>query len=210
MSLSAAPRLPETPSSLRMDEFEQMLNDHSGEIIEISTSRPDAEMPEWRRDIPEVIPVMPLRGVVLFPGTVAPLTVERDASRQLLDELLPTGRLLGLVTQKDADRDEPGPRDVYSVGVLGNVLRMMRQDNDQTLVLIQVVERIRLKSFESTKPYLKARFEILENRFPEEGDVWEATLRNLRESAEQFIETNPNIPDEAQQAPAGYSRAKHS
>jgi len=183
-----------------MEDFERLLNESSGEIIEISTSRPDAKMPEWRADLPDVIPVMPLRGVVLFPGTVAPLTVERSASRQLLEELLPKGRLLGLATQKDADLDVPGPDDLYEIGVLGNILRMVRQSDEQTLVLIQIVERIHLREYVEKKPYLKARFEILENRFPEAGDVWEATLRNLRESAQTFIRLNPNIPDEAQQA----------
>lgn len=183
-----------------MEDFEQMLNESSGEIIEISSGSPDSEMPEWRSDLPETLPIMPLRGVVLFPGTVAPLTVERPASRQLLDELLPTGRLLGLVTQKDAELDEPGAKDVYEIGVLGNVLRMVRQNDDQTLVLIQIVERIRMNEYVVEKPYLKAKFEILENLFPKDGDMWEATLRNLRESAEEFIELNPNIPDEARQA----------
>ena len=180
-----------------MEDFEQMLNESSGEIIEISTSLPDAEMPEWRSDLPSVLPVMPLRGVVLFPGTVAPLTVERTPSQQLLEELLPNGRLLGLVTQKDIGIDVPTPSDVYRVGALGNVLRMVRQDNGQTLVLVQIVERIKLTKFLSKKPYLKARFKILENVFPKQNDMWEATLRNLRESAEKFIETNPAIPDEA-------------
>lgn len=183
-----------------MEDFEQMLNESSGEIIEISTSLPDTEMPEWRSDLPGVLPLMPLRGVVLFPGTVAPLTIERTPSKQLLEELLPTGRLLGLVTQKDSDLDDPGPSDVYRIGALGNVLRMVRQDDDQTLVLVQIVERIKLTKFLSKKPYLKARFEILENIFPKQNPIWEATLRNLRESAEKFIETNPAIPDEATNA----------
>jgi ATP-dependent Lon protease len=183
-----------------MEDFERLLNDSSGEIIEISTSKPNAKLPEWRSDLPEVIPVMPLRGVVLFPGTVAPLTVERAASRRLLDELLPKGRLLGLSTQKDADLDVPGTGDVHEIGVLGNVLRMVRQNDEKTLVLIQIVERIRLTEFVESTPYLKARFQILENKFPKAGDRWEAMLRNLRESAQNFINLNPNIPDEAHQA----------
>ncbi len=186
-----------------MEDFEQMLQESSGEIIEISTSQPDAEMPEWRSDLPDVIPVMPLRGVVLFPGTVAPLTVERAASQKLLEELLPTGRLLALTTQKDAEMDVPKRDDVYPVGVLGNVLRMVRQSDNQTLVLIQIVERIKLGPFVQDSPYLKAKFKILENRFPKAGDVWEATLRNLRETAQSFIALNPNIPDEANEALQG-------
>lgn len=183
-----------------MEDFEQMLQESSGEIIEISTSQPNAELPEWRSDLPDVIPVMPLRGVVLFPGTVAPLTVERPASKKLLEELLPTGRLLALTTQKDAELDVPKKDDVYPIGVLGNVLRMVRQNDNQTLVLIQIVERIKLGPFVQDKPYLKAKFKILENRFPKAGDVWEATQRNLRETAQSFIELNPSIPDEANEA----------
>jgi len=183
-----------------MDEFEQLLSDSEGEIIELSSSKPGAERPEWRDELPDSIPVMPLRGVVLFPGTVAPLNVERSQSLQLLDDLLPTGRLLALVTQRDGSLDVPGPSDVYEVGVLGNVLRMMRQESDQTMVLIQIVERVRFTRFLADDPYLLAEYKILDNRFPRKGNRWEAALRNLRESATSFIQTNPNIPDEANQA----------
>src|SRR5690606_16791530 len=136
-----------SPFRVRMEDIEQLLHDSSGEFIEISTSRPNAELPEWRRDVPEIVPVMPLRGVVLFPGTVAPLTVERAASLQLLEELLPTGRLLGLSTQRDADLDEPGADEVHAIGVLGNVLRMIRQGDTETLLLIQIVERLHFTEF---------------------------------------------------------------
>ena len=71
---------------------------------------------------------------------------------------------------------------------------MVRQSDDQTLVLIQIVERIKLGPFVQSSPYLKAKFKILENRFPKDGDVWEAKLRNLRETAQSFITLNPNIP----------------
>jgi len=184
-----------------MEDIEQLLSESSDGIIEISGGKTDSEIPEWCKDLPSVIPVMPLRGVVLFPGTVAPLAIERPASQQLLEELLPTGRLMGLVTQKDEDQDVPGPEDVYPVGALGNILRMIRQDNDQTMVLIQIVERIRFTEFVASTPYLKARFTILENKFPPETDeLWIAALRNLQESSSRFIDLNPNIPDEATRA----------
>ncbi len=183
-----------------MDEIEQLLAESSDDIIEISGSAPNAERPDWRKDLPEQIPVMPLRGIVLFPGTVAPLTVERPASQKLLEELLPTGRLLGLSTQYDDEVDEPVEKDIYRVGVLGNVLRMMRQDPKHLLVLIQIVERIELVGYTQQSPYLKAKFRILENVFPEESDAWTAKIANLRESAQEFIEVTPHIPEEAKQA----------
>lgn len=185
---------------MSMDDIEQLLQESSDEIIEISTGRPDDDLPEWREDLPDVIPVMPLRGVVLFPGTVAPLTVERKASQQLLEELLPTGRLLGLVTQKNSEEETPQPDGVYKVGVLGNVLRMMRQDSDTVLVLIQIVERAKFTEFTEVEPYMRAKFEILENQMPKDDKVWEASMRNFKESATSLILANPNIPDEATQA----------
>ncbi len=161
----------------------------------------DDEVPRWRRDLPDLLPVMPLRGVVVFPGTVAPFTVERKPSQQLLEDLLPKGRLLGLATQRDPELDAPGPNDLYPVGVLGIVLRMMRQDANNVIVLIQIVERIRYTDFAETTPYLKARFEILENQLPDpDSRKAEARFRNLKETAIRLVTTNPNIPDEAAQA----------
>ena len=87
------------------------------------------------------------------------------------------------------------------LGVLGIVLRMMRQDADNLIVLVQIVERIRFTHFEQTDPYLTARFEIVENDLPNpklKKSV--ARFRNLKESAVRLVTTNPNIPDEAAQA----------
>ncbi len=183
-----------------MQDIERLLSDSAGNIIDITGANRDSGIPEWRKDLPTEIPIMPLRGVVLFPGTVAPLTVERPHSQRLLEELLPTGRILGLCTQYDDSIDVPGPNDVYKVGVLGNVLRMMRQDREHLLVLIQIVERIQITKFIQETPYLRAEFQILENVYPEKTDSWTAKIANLKESANEFIEVTPHIPDEANHA----------
>ncbi|MBL9153679.1 MAG: endopeptidase La [Verrucomicrobiales bacterium] len=184
-----------------MEEFEFLTEDNdSGSGIKLVTPG-DGDVPKWRRELPDLLPVMPLRGVVVFPGTVAPFTIERKASQQLLEELLPHSRLLGLATQKDAELDTPGPDDIYSVGSLGIVLRMLRQDANTLVVLVQIVERIRYSDFGQTEPYLKAHFEILENTLPDpEAEESIARFRNLKETAIRLITTNPNIPDEAAQA----------
>ena len=169
--------------------------------IKIVTAENPSDDPEWKKDLPDLLPVMPLRGVVVFPGTVAPFTIERKSSQLLLEELLPKGRLLSLVTQRDADLDAPGPDDVYDVGVLANVLRMLRQDEDTVIVLVQILERLRLMDFGQVKPYLKARYEILESQLPDtDNREWIAKFKNLKESAIRLVTTNPNIPDEAAQA----------
>ncbi|MCB1235397.1 MAG: LON peptidase substrate-binding domain-containing protein, partial [Verrucomicrobiae bacterium] len=185
-----------------MDSFDFLDdNDPASPAIQIVRDAGNGGEEAWRSQLPKLLPVMPLRGVVVFPGTVAPFTVERAASRQLLEELLPKGRLLGLVTQRDADEDEPGPDGVHPVGVLGNVLRMMRQGSETLIVLIQILERVRFTDFPETHPYLRAAFEILENRLPDPADEeWVAKFNNLKESAIRLVTTNPNIPDEAAQA----------
>lgn len=184
-----------------MDQFE-FLDANSDTVAGIKlVTAGDDDVPEWRKNLPDLLPVMPLRGVVVFPGTVAPFNVERKPSQQLLEELLPRGRMLGLATQKDSEVDTPGPEDLYDVGALGIVLRMMRQDENNVIVLIQIVERIRFTDYGQTDPFLKARFEILENQLPEEeGEEFEARFLNLKETAIRLVTTNPNIPDEAAQA----------
>ncbi|MCB1079649.1 MAG: LON peptidase substrate-binding domain-containing protein, partial [Verrucomicrobiae bacterium] len=184
-----------------MEEYD-FLDDNGDDSAPIKlVTADDGEVPKWRRDLPELLPVMPLRGVVVFPGTVAPFTIERKSSQQLLEELLPHGKLLGLATQKDAELDTPGPDDIYSVGSLGIVLRMLRQDADTLVVLVQIVERIRFIDFGQVTPYLKAHFEILENNLPDpEEEESIARFQNLKETAIRLVTTNPNIPDEAAQA----------
>lgn len=171
-----------------------------GEEVAAASAVPQVEVPEWRQNLPETLAVLPLRGVVLFPGTVAPLTVERDPSRRLLEDSLSVSRTIGIVTQRDEEKDLPLPEDIYAVGVIASVLRMVRQEADSVIALVQVHARVRFTQFTQVKPFLKASFEVLENVYPEmEGEVWTALLRNLRESAINLVRTNPNIPDEASQ-----------
>ena len=158
------------------------------------------------QELPELLPILPLRAHVLFPGTMAPLNIERKASRKLLDDQLPQSRLVGLVTQRNQDVDEPKPDQLYGIGVLGNVLRMIQNSDDSVLILVQVMQRIRLTDFAENKdkPYLRARFEVLESTAPDDNDeTWVATVRNLRESAHALVDLSPNIPDEAKQALTG-------
>lgn len=183
---------------------EMLLDERASEegesgILDSSTT---GEMPKWRKDLPDTLPVMPLRGVVVFPGTVAPLTIEREASQRLLDENLPKSKLLGLVTQRDADIEIPFPDDLYDVGVLGNVLRMIRQDEKTVVVLVQIIERIRYKEFTQVTPYLRAKFEILDNEVPtnEKANRWVASVNHLKETAAKLVAANPNLPDEAANA----------
>ncbi len=159
------------------------------------------DMDRPQADMPESIPVLPLRNTIVFPGTMSPITIGRAESLQMLEESLPQSKLLGLVLQKNAEQEKPGPNDLHKVGVLAKVLKMIRQDENDAIILVQAQKRVRFLGFTQTDPYLRARVEVVEDKAPEETDeLWEAAVRNLRDAAVQLITFNPEIPDEARVA----------
>ncbi len=163
-------------------------------VIGITRREEDVQQPK----IPDVLPILPLRNLVVFPGTVIPLTVGRASSRKLLEESLPQNKIVGIVTQRSADKDEPEPDDLYQVGVAALVLKLLRQGDDKVVIVIQALRRIRIRKFVLTHPFLRAEVEVLPLSVPPKDDKrWEATVRNLRESATRLMDLTPDVPEEA-------------
>ena len=94
--------------------------------------------------IPEELSILPVRGFVVFPGTVIPLNVQRAASLKLLDDTLPRTKVIGLLTQRDETKDDPSPQDLYSIGTAALVLKLVRQSEDNVLVIVQGLRRFSL------------------------------------------------------------------
>lgn len=144
----------------------------------------------------EVLPILPLRDTVLFPGTIMPLSIGRASSLQLLEESLPQSKLLGLVLQKDKQSENPSLEQLHEYGVIGRVIRMIRQDKG-VVVLVHGEQRMRIKSVVQTEPFMKAEVETLQSQLPpKDDDLAEAALRNLRESAEKLLNLLPDVSDE--------------
>ncbi len=95
--------------------------------------------------IPEELSILPVRGFVVFPGTVIPLNVQRAASLKLLDDTLPRTKVIGLLTQRDETKEDPSPQDLYSVGTAALVLKLVRQSEDNVLVIVQGLRRFSLR-----------------------------------------------------------------
>ena len=151
--------------------------------------------------IPSVLPILPLRNLVLFPGNVAPLNIGRPESVRLLEESLPASRIVGLVAQRDPDNDRPGPEGIYQVGTAALVLKLVRQSRDIVVLVAHGLDRIRLRRFTQMEPYMKAEVEVLESLPAPAGDQEaEAEFRNLRDSASELVELSPDTPDEMQVA----------
>src|SRR5204862_3019323 len=91
--------------------------------------------------IPEELSILPVRGFVVFPGTIVPLNIQRADSLKLLDETLPRTKVIGLLTQRDETKEEPEPQDLYSVGTAALGLRFLRQSDDNVLVIVQGIRR---------------------------------------------------------------------
>jgi ATP-dependent Lon protease len=166
----------------------------SPSVIGITRRDDDPQQPK----IPETLPILPLRNMVVFPGTVIPLTVGRANSRKLLEDSLPQSKIIGIVTQRHPDKDDPGPDDLYRVGVAALVLKLLRQGDDKVVIVIQALRRIALRKIVSRQPFLRAEVEVLASSTPPKDDkTWEATVRNLRDTALRLMQLTPDVPEEA-------------
>jgi ATP-dependent Lon protease len=146
--------------------------------------------------VPETLSILPVRGFVVFPGTIVPLNVRRAASVRLLDETLPETKIIGLLTQRDETIEDPAPQDLYHVGTAALVLKMIRQADDHVLVIAQGLRRFALRKIVSTTPFLRAEIDLLSSIAPPETKEWEATSRNLRDSAAKLFELTPDTPEQ--------------
>src|SRR5216110_2265664 len=147
--------------------------------------------------IPEELSILPVRGFVVFPGTVTPLNVQRAASLKLLDDTLPRTKVIGLLTQRDEAKEDPAPQDLYTVGTAALVLKLLRQTEDNVLVIVQGLRRFNLRRIVATSPFLRPEIDLSESILPPASKEWEATFRNLRDSAARLFELSPETQEQA-------------
>jgi len=148
--------------------------------------------------IPDTLPILPIRNLVLFPGTVFPLTIGREGSRKLLEESLPQSKIIGIFTQKNPEHDNPSPEELQRVGVAASVLKLIRQSDESVVIIINGLERIAIRKVLLSHPFIRAEVEVLRSTPPPDNDPqWQATVQQLRESALQLIELTPDVPEQA-------------
>jgi ATP-dependent Lon protease len=159
----------------------------------IAAGTGESQMPH----IPEELSILPVRGLVVFPGTIIPLNVQRAASLKLLDDTLPRTKVIGLLTQRDETKEDPTPQDLYTVGTAALVLKLIRQAEDNVLVIVQGIRRFSLRKIVAASPFLRAEVDLPQSILPPESKEWEATFRNLRDSAARLFELSPDAPEQA-------------
>jgi len=170
--------------------------DEDSELIPLMTAEDEEEIN--KEEIPETLAILPLRNTVLFPGVVIPITAGRDQSIQLIKDVNKGDKILGVVSQTDSSIETPLEKDIHKVGVVAQILRVLKMPDGNTTVIIQGKKRFRLKEVVQEKPYLKATTEeFLEDRFIEDTDEFKEIISSVTESALEVIKENPNLPSEA-------------
>jgi ATP-dependent Lon protease len=146
--------------------------------------------------LPEVLGILPIRNTVAFPGTVMPLGIGRDKSKKLIEDIVATRSVLGLLTQRNADTEDPAPKHLYAVGTVASVLKVVRTPGGGMQVIVHGIMRFRVKRIISTSPYVKAEVEYLQVHVKNTKKL-AAMVVNLRNTANRVIQLSPNVPEEA-------------
>ena len=127
-------------------------------VLEVVDSPLDAEDAiRANQPLPDALPVLPLRDTVTFPDALTPLAVGQERSIQLVNDVLGGNRMLAMVASRDPENEAPGPQDLYEVGVVGVVARMIKVPDGSLRILVQVTQRVQLGSYVAEQPYLVAR-----------------------------------------------------
>src|SRR5206468_9564475 len=130
------------------------------------------------KNLPEVLPILGLSDVVIFPTMVAPLLVDNAQSIRLIDDVVEGDRFLGLVLQRKAEVDNPTPEDLWEYGCAGRVLKMLKFPDNTVRVLVEGLWRIRIKEYETLTPYLRAKIELVKEEANDADVELTALARN--------------------------------
>ncbi len=155
--------------------------------------------------IPNSLPILPIRNIVVFPGTVMPLNVGRQKSKNLLDEVMPGEKIIGVVTQRNAETEDPQQEDLYPVGVACMILKLFKLPDGNQSIIVHGLTRFRLNGLTQTDPFAMGQIDVLEDML-ETGTGLDALIASVRQQANRVIELSPNTPDEAAQVLASITQ----
>jgi ATP-dependent Lon protease len=147
--------------------------------------------------IPAELPLLPLRNTVLFPGVVIPITVGRDKSIKAVTDAYKADKLIGVISQKDSQVEEPTVSDLVNVGTVAKILKQIKMPDGGTTVIIQGKKRFKIDEITSEEPYFKAKITVLPDEELKEDKDFDAMVSSIKELSGQIIQLSPNMPSEA-------------
>ena len=177
-----------------MNKF--MLSDEDAEFLPIIPINENDDQ-DKNLVIPDTLPLLPLRNTVLFPGVVLPITVGRDKSIKAVQEAYKNDKLIGVLSQKDANVEEPGPDDMCDIGTVAKIVKLIKMPDGGTTIIIQGKKRFSLKTIIQSEPYYIATINVLpEDEFAKD-EFYDAHTDSIKDLASQIIQISPNMPAEA-------------
>jgi ATP-dependent Lon protease len=174
-------------------------DEEGGELIQLITPEDDEEIkPE---DLPQILPLLPIKNTVLFPGVVIPITVGRSKSIKLVKKAYRGDRIIGVVAQHNDRVEDPELEDMFQIGTLAKIIKMLVLPDGNTTIIIQGKMRFGIDTLVQEEPYITAKVHYLKERFPEKSnkDI-QPVIKSLKDSAIKILKLNPDIPQEAHTA----------
>ena len=181
---------------LSLDKLSLQDFDENSELIPLMTPEDEAEINN--EELPESLPILPLRNTVLFPGVVIPITAGRDKSIQLIKDANKGSKVVGVVSQKDESVEDPSENDINKTGTVARILKVLKMPDGNTTIIIQGKKRFEINEITETSPYFKAIISDKTEVKPSlQDDEFKAIIDSIKELALQIIKDSPNIPSEA-------------
>lgn len=174
----------------------QHILDEDAELIPLMSPEDEEEMK--KEDVPKILPLLPLRNTVLFPGVVIPITAGRDQSIKLIKEANKGNKTIGVVAQINESTENPGVKDIYMSGTVARILKILKMPDGNTMVVLQGKKRFKVEELLQQEPYMTAKVLELEEKMPAKDDSeFKAIIDSIKDIALKIIHENPNLPTEA-------------
>lgn len=176
-----------------------LVQEDSEELVQLIN--PEQESDLKPDDLPEELPILPIKNTVLFPGVVIPITVTRQKSIRLIKKAYQGSRIIGVIAQKNKHSEEPAMEDIYRFGTVARIIKMLVLPDGNTTIIIQGKNRFSVREFVQEDPVLTAHVDLLtEPQLNLNSREVKALVQSLKDAATKILKLNPEIPQEAQVA----------
>lgn len=176
-----------------------MLADGDGMEADFFPILADEEQMNGKIDIPAELPILPLRNMVIFPGVMLPISVGREKSLELVRQAYRKGKIAGTIAQRDVNIDDPEPKDLYNVGTIVQIMKVLEMPDGTTTIIVQGKQRFAIRNYLETEPFITAEVDAIDEIIPDENQLteFEAIIGSIRDLATKIIKMSPNMPNEA-------------
>ena len=176
--------------------FTQAINEDEEMLPFVAIS--DDEEPTKNENFGDILPAMALKNTVLFPGVILPITVGRDKSMRAITKAYEGSKFISVLTQIDSKTEDPNFKDLYQIGTIARIVKLLRMPDGSQTVILQGRKRFLVTEIVSEDKYLECKIQLKEYVLPENALEYEATIKSIQERSKKIIELNPQIPNEAQ------------